>query len=112
MSSLRVVPTLTKNDTALPHKRCEQYEHLLATACAAPRAGREEPTNVDDRDHQARRNDNFDNDHERDDYDDENYDTNCYGRRMKMRTHHDRDEQLFHINMHHLYLSILFENCA
>ncbi|KAF8266942.1 hypothetical protein EI94DRAFT_1802336 [Lactarius quietus] len=61
-------------------------------------------------------NDDFDNDHERDEYDDENYDTNCYGRRMKapppltgMRTHHDRDEQLFHIIMHP-YILIFLKN--
>ena len=71
-----------ENNTAFFDKRREQHEHVLATACATARAGREEPTDYDHRDRPARRSDEFDYDHERDDDDDENRNADRYGRRM------------------------------
>ena len=61
-SSPRIVPTLTRDDTALPDKRCEQHEHVFATACAALRAGCEEAANSDDRDHPVERDGDGDSD--------------------------------------------------
>ena len=75
------------HDTAFTDKRREQHEHVLATARAAARAGREEPTHLEHRDRPARRGDELDNDHDRDDDDDENGNADHDGRRgMRCRT--------------------------
>ena len=71
-----------RHDTAFPDKRREQHEHILATARAAARAGREESTHLEHRDRPARRGDEPDNDHDRDDDDDENGNADHDGRRM------------------------------
>jgi len=68
--------------TALPDKRREQHEHVLEAACAAARAGCEEPAYYGHRDRPTGRGDESDNDHECDDDDDENRNADRYGRRM------------------------------
>lgn len=73
-----------RQNAAFPDKRREQHEHLLATARAAARAGREEPTNLDHRNRPTRWGDEPDNDHDGDDDDDENRDADYDGRRMRM----------------------------
>ena len=81
-SPCRAISKRDGGNTAFLDERREQHEHVLATARAAARAGCEEPTLLDHRDHPERRGDELDNDHERDYDEDDNCDAAHYGRRM------------------------------
>jgi len=74
-------PYLTVDHIAFPDKGREHDEHVLATARATARAGREEPTDLDDRNRPARRGDDFDYNYDFNDHDDKNRNEDGFGRR-------------------------------